>query len=131
MDTVPSHIFRQLPKANSMLKERAYNAALCWAQDHIDSGSPGMITATTEDADDLNRINLLSTLAVNRPVAGSSLEMHRKLTVLLVKAFYDDGIINMRVGRNRDTAFLAACSQGNFEIAEVLLAWGAGFSPLG
>ena len=90
-----------------------------------------MITATTEDADDLNRINLLSTLAVTRPVAGSSLELHKKVTLLLVKAFYDDGIINMRVGRNRYTAFLAACSQGNFEIAEVLLEWGAGFSPLG
>ena len=37
----------------------------------------------------------------------------------------------MRVGRNRYTAFLTACSQGNFEIAEVLLEWGAGFSPLG
>jgi hypothetical protein len=128
---VPEHIFRQLPKANSLLKDRAYDSVLRWAQEHCDSGLAKMITATTEDADDLNRINLLSTLAVTRPVAGSSLELHKKVTLLLVKAFYDDGIINMRVGRNRYTAFLAACSQGNFEIAEVLLEWGAGFSPLG
>ena len=128
---MPEHIFRQLPKANSLLKDRAYDSVLRWAQDHIDSGLARMITATTEDADDLNRMNLLSTLAITRPVAGCSLELHKKVTLLLVKAFYDDGIINMRVGRNRDTAFLAACSQGNFEIAEVLLEWGAGFSPLG
>ena len=127
---MPDWILRQVPKANKWLKDRAYDSVLKWLKEQLQE-APEFITATTADDDDMERVNLLSTLASNRPDVGASAGIHKEVTLILVKAFYADGVINMRVGKNRSTAFLDACGQGNFEIAEVLLERGAGFSSLG
>ena len=89
---------------------------------------PDAITATSEDDDQsMQRMNMLSTLAAFRPnYGGGNALIHKEVACMIIKLFYDAGLINMRHGRSRTTAFITACASGNIEIAEILLEFGAG-----
>ena len=127
LDDPPEHVFRQLPAANKWLKEHEWVSVNRWIQDKRADGDPGGITATSEDDDPLPRVNLLGTLAAFRPVAsGPPSKAHQECCCHIIKAFYNDGLINMRLGKDGATALLKAAACGNIEMASLLLEFGAG-----
>ena len=128
LSEVPDAVYRQqITRANEMVKNHSWVSLLAWLKDAAEH-SPGDITSTTGDEDSSGqRINLLATIANCRPVAGASAAaQHRACVILVVKAFYNQGLINMQVGKNRSTPLLIAAACGNIEVAQILLPYGAG-----
>ena len=127
LDDVPDTVLRQVPKGNVYLKELAYDSLKRWLMNKL-ADDPGAITATSPDDDaNMPRLNLLSTLAMFRPnYGGGNALIHKEVACMIIKLFYEAGLINMRLSRNRTTAFIMACAAGNIEIAELLLEYGAG-----
>ena len=126
LDEVPDKVLRQVPGANDMLKDQEYASVAQWIQ-RKEVEDPDGITATSEDDHRPPKLNLLGTLASMRPnLGGSTAAAHKEAACLIVKAFYDAGLINMRLGRDGGTAFLKAAACGNMEIAALLLEYGAG-----
>ena len=74
-----------------------------------------------------SKVNLLGTLAGFRPAKGN--DTHQACAVILVKKFYEAGLINLRIGRSDETALLKAVTTGNYEIASMLFEHGAGHPP--
>ena len=129
LDDPPDTLFRQLPAANKWLKDHEWVSVIKWIADKRAEGDPGGITATSEDDDHpMPRVNLLGTLASFRPNAGFGRESksHQECCCLIIKAFYNEGLINMRLGKDGATALLKAAACGNIEMASLLLEYGAG-----
>ena len=125
---VPADVYRQqIARANGMMKDHAWVSLDAWLTEAADR-DVGEITSTTDDEDSSgSRINLLATLANNRPVnAGSASSHHRACVIRVIKAFYNKGLINMQCGKNRSTPLLIAAACGNIEVASVLLQHGGG-----
>ena len=93
-------------------------------------GDRSRITATSPDSAPQSRVNMLASLAGFRPAQGGSYA-HRAAANIIVRVFYEEGLINMKVGKSSETALLKAVVTGNFEIAALLLEFGAGKTPLG
>ena len=127
LDVPPDFVYRQLPPANKWLKDHEYVSVNAWIQEKLNDGDSKGITATSEDDDHLPRVNLLGTLAAFRPNAGGGThKAHQEVSCRIIKAFYDAGLINMRLGKDGATALLKAAACGNIEIAALLLEYGAG-----
>ena len=127
LDDPPDTVFRQLPAANKWLRDHEWVSVNRWIQKKRAEGDPGGITATSEDDGQMPRVNLLGTLAAFRPVAGGGAQKaHQEVSCRIIKAFYDAGLINMRLGKDGATALLKAAACGNIEIAALLLEYGAG-----
>ena len=129
LDDVPDNVLRQLPPANQWLKFHEWASVTKWIGDKRADNDSGGILATSEDDDHpTERVNLLGTLAAFRPDVGlgRAQKSHAEAAALIIKAFYNAGLINMRLGRHRETALLKAASIGNLEIAALLLEYGAG-----
>ena len=128
LDEVPEHVYRQLPAANAWVKDHEWVSVIRWFERKRSDNDPGAILATTDDDADPERVNLLGTLAAFRPDVGfgRGQTSHAEAAALIIKAFYNAGLINMRLGKHRETALLKAASTGNFEIAALLLEYGAG-----
>ena len=110
-----------------MLKEHEWVSLEIWLKEKAEIDVGG-ITATSDDGDSSGqRVNLLATLAQHRPVnEANPSALHQACVIRIVKAFYAKGLINMRVGKGRSTALILAASVGNIEVAQILLAYGAG-----
>ena len=110
-----------------MLKDHEWVSVKLWLVKKL-TDDPDGITATSADDDhSMPRMNMLSTLAAFRPnYGGGNALIHKEVACMIIKLFYDAGLINMRLGRSRTTAFIMACAAGNIEIAELLLEFGAG-----
>ena len=127
LDDVPGTVFRQRPGGNGLIKAHEYASLKRWLVNKM-RDDPGAITATSDDDDErMPRMNLLSALASFRPNYGAgNASIHKQVAYMIVRLFYDAGLINMRTTRSRTTAFITACASGNIEIAEILLEFGAG-----
>ena len=127
LDDPPDTVFRQLPAANKWLRDHEWVSVNRWIQEKRAEGDPGGITATSEDEGQMPRVNLLGTLAAFRPTAaGPPSKHHQECCCHIIKAFYNDGLINMRLGKDGATALLKAAACGNIEMAALLLEFGAG-----
>ena len=127
LDEVPDHISRELPGANKMLQDQMWVSVIKWIQDMEGFGRADAITATSPDQCQQPRTNLLCTLAQHRPnVGGGVIIEHQAAAATIVRKFHDAGLINMRIGKNHETALLRAASVGNMEVAWLLLEYGAG-----
>ena len=128
LDDVPDHVYRQLPAANACCKNHEWVSIVKWIERQREENNGAGILATSGDEDDPERVNLLGTLAGWRPDQGlgRAKKEHALASALIVKAFYNAGMINMRIGKQRETALLKAASTGNIEIAMLLLEFGAG-----
>ena len=116
-----------MPHGNGWLKDHEWRSVLNWMDKKLAEDDPNGITATSEDDDPLSRVNLLGTLAAFRPNAGGTNHLaHQEVACRIIKAFYDAGLINMRLGKDGATALLKAAACGNIEIAALLLEYGAG-----
>ena len=93
-------------------------------------GDRSRITATSPDSAPQARVNLLSTCAGFRPVHGGSYA-HRASVNIIVRVLYEEGFIDMKVGKSYETALLKAVVTGNYEVAALLREHGAGKTPLG
>jgi hypothetical protein len=128
LDEVPDQVYRQLPKANGWVKDHEWVSVIRWIEGKRSDNDPCAILATSEDDANPERVNLLGTLAAFRPDVGlgRAQKSHAEAAALIIKAFYNAGLINMRLGKHRETALLKAASCGNMEIAVLLLEYGAG-----
>jgi hypothetical protein len=127
LDDVPDHVYRQMPGGNPALKDHEWHSLARWIRRKQEEGDFGAITATTPDENVPPRTNLLGTLANFRPTLDETPTVHMKFCyAAIIKAHYDDGLINMRLGKDRSTALLRAAACGNIEAASLLLEFGAG-----
>ena len=128
LDDVPDHVYRQLPAANARVKDHEWVSIVKWIERQREEDNAAAILATSADDADPERVNLLGTLASWRPDQGlgRAKKDHAVASAAIVKAFYNAGMINMRIGKQRETALLKAASTGNIEIAMLLLEFGAG-----
>ena len=126
-DEPPASVYRQLPGANQALKDHEWVSVNNWVARKREEGDPAAITATSEDGGQWHRVNLLGTLATFRPVGtGPPSQHHQECCCHIIKAFYNGGLINMRLGKDGATALLKAAACGNIEMAALLLEFGAG-----
>ena len=124
LDEVPGFVWRQMPSCNRLLKEAEWCSAWNWFTEK-DDVDPRAIIATSQDGDSSGpRVNILSSLAQFRCVGAH--DDHQALARRVVKRFYEEGLINMRVGKKGSTALLVAAQNGNIEMAALLLEYGAG-----
>jgi len=126
LDDVPGGICRQLPCAIQWLKEQEWDSVSNWMQVTWDQGDADDITATSDDTDPSPRNNMLGSLASFRPTSRHGQKSHQKVSLRIIAAFYDAGLINLKLGKHRETALLKAAACGNIEIARLLLEHGAG-----
>ena len=126
LDEVPSWVRREMPEpANTMLKSGQWDDLLEWLQDN--SHDTIAITATSLLSSQWAKVNLLGSLGGFRPAWGNS--AHQACAEIIIKIFYQAGLINMKIGRSEETALLKAVTVGNYEIAQMLLDHGAGHPP--
>ena len=120
-------MYRQMPGANKLLKEHEWASVLNWLREKREEDAGG-ITATSKDDDpDGPRQNLLCTAAQFRPLGqGKPSAEHQASVLHIVRSFYAAGLINMRIGKHRETALLRAAGVGNLEVGALLLEYGAG-----
>ena len=126
LDDLPDRVYRQVPGANRSLKDHEWVSVYRWLQDKLDDGDASGITATSEDTDPFPRMNMLGSLASFRPTSRHGQKSHQKVSLRIIAAFYDAGLINLKLGKHRETALLKAAACGNIEIARLLLEHGAG-----
>ena len=127
LDDVPRRVRRRMPEpANTLIKEKQWSQLLAWLTDHIDD-IDAITVVSPYSTQGTCKICLLGTLAGFRPLFGAV--EHRQCAEIIVKTFYDAGLINLRIGRSDETALMKAVTIGNYEVAALLFEYGAGHSP--
>ena len=127
LDEVPGWVRREMPEpANTMLKSGQWDDLLEWLQDN--SHDTIAITATSLLSSQWAKVNLLGSLGGFRPAWGNS--AHQACAEIIIKIFYQAGLINMKIGKSEETALLKACCTANYEVAAMLLEYGSGQAPL-
>ena len=111
-----------------MIKDQAWASLRTWLYDMLEN-DPRAITATSPDDHRQARVNCLGSLSGFRPDAGTDSSAHKECALIIVTAFYREGLMNLKLGKSRDTALLKCVSVANIEIASMLLQWGAGIPP--
>ena len=127
-EDVPEDVLRQLPIGIKMIKDQEWASLLKWLKLKLED-DPDCITATSHDDDPAPRANCLGSMGGFRPVAGCALSDHRECALIIIECFYRAGLINMKIGKSRDTALMRCVAGGNIEFATMLLQWGAGIPP--
>ena len=127
-EDVPVHVLRQLPIGIKMIKDHEWASLLKWLHAKLED-DPGCITATSPDDHQQARVNCLGSMSGFRPDAGTDSSAHKECALIIVTAFYREGLINLKLGKSRDTALLKCVGVANIEIASMLLQWGAGIPP--
>ena len=128
LEYVPSGVSRRLCTGNKFTKAGESDLLAIWLFDLENLSEAEFvdaITATTKDADSPPRCNLLATLAFSKLTYEDCLDYVRASAVI-TRVFYREGLVNLQLGKHHDTAFLRACTQGNYVMARLLLEYGAG-----
>ena len=125
LDYVPLGVSRYLCTGNKFAKAGEWDLLAIWLFGLSEAEFVDAITATTADADSPPRCNLLATLASFKLTYEDDQDYVRASAVI-VRVFYREGLVNMQLGKNLDTAFLRACAGGNYVMARLLLEYGAG-----
>ena len=126
-EEVPDFVQRGRCPGNIFVKNKEWGALLQWLDDH--KTDYHLVTMTTLDTDVPPRSNMLASLASFCKVDAYN-ESHRRASAALILAFYNAGLINMKMGASRDTALLRGVSIANYSVCSQLLEFGAGIPLL-
>ena len=125
---VPDHVLREKSPGVEFCQKHQWASLKQWLVRKVDEDAEDQILATTEDEHEFSRVNCLSSVAGFRPVCETG-TAHMECALMIVSTFYKAGLMNMCVGKSRGPALLLTVPGGNYEVAEMMISFGAGFPP--